>query len=206
MCLCVENGPENGIHGWIYLDENGLPCPAFSPSTNDLDFLNGPKNENRPLPRVQILIIDGRFCLDLVPDMLLPQFQPPSPFSVAAVASSSYYDYCCAYMTFVMLSMYNAVRPFLYSILHSLCQWRAVRWLSQYVFGALICLVRPHSTGSVTMVDPPSTALPVTTATAVTADSVHTLASTVTSNIEIDLGHFSDKKDFNLIQRSKCYL
>ena len=32
-----------------------------------------------------------------------------------------------------------------------ICQLSVVQWMGTFIFGVLICLVRPHSTGSVTM-------------------------------------------------------
>jgi len=99
--------PPNGIHGWIMLDEAGVPIPPNSPQE----------------PTAQLLFCDGQAACGMMPELLLPRWADSRAWTV--------------YM-----------RPALYQLLVLICNLHLVRVALRYwVFGFIVCLVRPRSRG-----------------------------------------------------------
>jgi len=99
--------PPNGIHGWIMLDEQGVPIPPNSPQE----------------PTTQLLFADGQVAAGMMPELFLPRWSDRRLWS--------------AYL-----------RPALYQILVFICSFDFVRVALRYwVFGFVVCLVRPRSRG-----------------------------------------------------------
>lgn len=116
--LCLSNfyhlhqsHHDNSVHGWIYLDDQGkiLSC----------------NNDSISHPYLQLLIMDGIHIHEMIPDLLLPNFE------------SKYYIY----------GFY--IRP----ILHQLLTWICHLSISQYIFSyfmiILVCNIHPYSKGSI---------------------------------------------------------
>ena len=77
-------------------------------------------------PTVQLLFCDGSCGVGMFPELLLPRWADSRVWS-------------------------EYIRPILYIALAALCSLKCVRiLLKHYVFGFLVCLVRPHSRGKLT--------------------------------------------------------
>ena len=69
--MAGETGPTNGVHGWVFLDCNGVPCRPTTEAEAEAEA----QAEAGGQPVVQLVFVDGLCAAGYLPETLLPNYQ-----------------------------------------------------------------------------------------------------------------------------------
>lgn len=119
----VQGLSDNGVHGWMLLDERGEVIP----------------DKDTVAPSVQLLLVDGRILCGMIAELSFPNIRNSGT---------------------IVGRVWLRIRPALLRIFEAACELQAVQALLSCVFGFLVCLVKPSSSGTVRP-DPAGTELPL---------------------------------------------